>query len=77
MACGGCKEIKRVSDMINKSDNTDLKGGKYLLGVLSDVLVLIIGLIIGFTVIVPYVLYSMISGKSIKIKSLKRKVNEQ
>lgn len=77
MACGGCKEVKRVSDMVNKSGADDFTGGKKFLFVLSDILVLVIGWIIGLVVIIPYIVYSMITNKSIKIKSIKRKTDEQ
>ncbi len=76
MACGGCKEVKRVSDMVNKSGTDDFTGGKKILFVLSDILVLVIGSIMGLVVIIPYILYSMIINKSIKIKTLKRKMDE-
>lgn len=76
MACGGCKEIRRVSDMIDKSDNIDVKGGKKLLDMLSDILVLIVGSIIGLMVVIPYILYSLLFNKTVKIKTLKRKVDE-
>ena len=77
MACGSCKEIRKVSDMIDKSDNVDFKGAKKILAIVSDILILIIGLIIWIVVIIPYILYSMITNKSIKIKSIKRKTDEQ
>lgn len=77
MACGGCKEIRKISDIVDKSDKVDFKGGKKILAVLSDILILIIGSIIGLVVIIPYTVYSMITNKPIKIKSIKRKTDEQ